>query len=286
LAVTSPSPTVLRRWIAIELRTLRETAGITRPQVAERLQCVASHVSHLETGRNLPNAAELRDLLTYYGVSDRTDGWLSLLAAAKRGKDWWAGWDVPEWFELFLGLESSAVQIESYDALTVPGILQTPDYAEAIIRGGDPELDDAEVDRRLRLRLTRQQILEQDHPPRVWSVLDESALLRPAGKPDQVLRSQLEHLLTLSQRPTVDLQILRLDSGIHAGLHGTFTLLSFPTELIGGTVAYTEDQARGRYYENDNQVLGFRRTLTRVQVHAQSQAESQEILAQRIQELS
>lgn len=283
--MASSSPTVLRRWIAIELRKLREAAGITRPQVAERLQCALSHVSHLETGRNLPPAAELRDLLSVYGVSDRTDAWLNLLAAAKRGTDWWSGWDVPEWFELFLGLESSAAQIESYDAMSVPGILQTPDYAEAIIRSGEPEIENDEVHRRLQVRLTRQHILERDDPPRVWSVLDESALYRPAGKPE-VLRDQLEHLMRLAQRPTIDFQILPLSSGLHAGLPGTFILLSFPAELIGGAVAYTEDQNRGTYYENEDEVLGFRRTLTRVQVLAASQADSQQILAQRLQELT
>lgn len=285
--VALSSPTVLKRWIVLELRKLRENSGVTRAQVAERLQCALSHVSHLENGRNLPKAAELRDLLTFYGVDDRTEFFLELLAAAKKGRDWWTDYAdaVPEWFDLFLGLESSAVQLESYDALTIPGILQTGDYAEAVIRGGEPELGSAAVTGRIQLRLARQAILDREDPPHVWSVLDESALRRPAGKPG-VMRDQLEHLLTLSSRPNVEIQVLPLATGPHAGLHGTFIFLSFPAELVGeSTVAYTETPVRGIYHDHPDELRQFRRTLTRVQIQAASPEESRDILARTVREL-
>ena len=287
--VASSSPTVLKRYVALELRRLREAAGFKREQVAARLRCAVSHISHLETMRNLPKGPELEVLLEFYGVGERTAAFLDLVDAARRGRDWWLPFkgSVPEWLDLLLGMESSAVQIDSYDSMVVPGLFQTPAYAKAVIRAGEPELADAEVARRIELRMARQDVLtRQPDPPMVWSVLDESVLYRPAGEP-QVLLEQLEHLLKLTDLPTLTIQLLPLEAGVHAGIEGTFTILTFPPELVGDPgVAYTEARTRGTYHEDPAEIMIYRNTLRRIQIHARTPQETRTLLVRRIEELT
>lgn len=284
--VTSPSPTVLKRYVALELRKLRTAAGLKREQVAKRLGCVTSHVMHLETMRNLPRRPELEVLLQYYGAGERTTDFLKLLEAARTGLDWWRlsfPGAAPPWFDLYLGLESSGDRIESYDALVVPGLFQTPTYARAIIRTGEPELTDDKVTQRVDLRMARQDVLTREpEPPTVWCVLDESVLWRSVGGPD-VLAEQLEHLVKLGELPTVNIQVLRLVSGAHAGVSGPFVILSFPPELRGDPgVAYTESRIRGIYYEDPKEIMRYRDTLTRIQIQALTPEESRTVLLERI----
>jgi transcriptional regulator with XRE-family HTH domain len=287
--VVSSSPTVLKRYVALELRRLREAAGFKREQVADRLRCVVSHVSHLETMRNLPKGPELEVLLNFYGAGERTAAFLDLVDAARKGHDWWIPFKgaAPEWFDLFLAMESSAVQIDSYDSMIVPGLFQTPAYAKAVIRAGEPELADAEFARRLELRMGRQDVLtRQPDPPIVWSVLDESVLYRPAGEP-QVLVEQLAHLVKLLDLPMVTIQLLPLEIGVHAGIDGTFTILTFPPELEGDPgIAYTEPRARATYYEDRAEIMTYRNTLRRIQIHARKPEETRTLLVRRIEELT
>jgi len=287
--VASSSPTVLKRYIALELRRLREAAGFKREQVAQRLRCAVSHISHLETMRNLPKAAELEVLLDFYGATERTAAFLDLVDAARRGHDWWLPFKgaAPEWFDLYLGMESSAIQIDSYDSMIVPGLFQTPAYAKAVIQAGEPELSDVELARRLELRMARQDVLtRQPNPPTVWSVLDESVLHRPAGD-SQVLAEQLEHLVKLTDLPTVNIQLLPLDVGVHAGIEGTFIILTFPPELVGDPgVAYTEARITGAYYEDPAEIMIYRNTLRRIQVQARTPQDTRTLLVRRIEELT
>jgi transcriptional regulator with XRE-family HTH domain len=287
--VASSSPTVLRRYVALELRRLREGAGFKREQVAERLRCALSHISHLETMRNLPKAPELEVLLGFYGASERTAAFLELVDAARRGRDWWLPFKgaAPEWFDLYLGMESSAVQIDSYDSMVVPGLFQTPAYAKAVIRAGEPEPPDAEVARRIELRMTRQDVLtRQPNPPVVWCVLDESVLHRPAGEP-QVLVEQLDHLVKLLDLPTVTIQVLPLEVGVHAGVEGTFMILTFPPELVGDPgIAYVESGIGCTYYEDRAEIMTYRNILRRIQIHARTPQETRTLLVRRIEELT
>lgn len=287
--VASSSPTVLKRYVALELRRLREAAGHTREQVAERLRCSVGHITHLEIMRNLPRGAELEVLLDFYGAGERTTVFGDLVDAARKGRDWWLSFKgaAPAWFDLYLGMESSAAQIDSYDAMCVPGLFQTPAYAKAIIEAGEPELPDAEVHRRIELRVARQAVLtRQPTPPIVWSVLDESVLYRPASDP-RVLVEQLKHLLKLADMPTVTIQVLPLTAGVHAGMDGTFIVLTFPPELVGDPgVAYTESKIRGNYHEDAAEITTYRNTLRRVQIQARTPEESRAVLARRVEELS
>ncbi|MBA8826917.1 transcriptional regulator with XRE-family HTH domain [Saccharopolyspora lacisalsi] len=286
--VTSNSPTVLKRWIAFELRKLREANGLTRQQAAARLGKAPSQIGHIETMRNLPSAADLEVLLTWYGHPGRVEFFRELLKQAKKGRDWWSDFldTAPEWFSLFLGLESSAVQIDSYDANVIPGILQTPDYAEAIVRGGEPTLDDASVKRRVELRLARQEILDRrQESPQVWSVLDEAALRRCVGT-GQTMRTQLKRLLELAARPGVDIQVLPKESGPHPGMDGTFTILSFPAELVADPgVVYLQTLIAGVYYEEPSEIMKYRDSLARLRVQALSPEQSREMIFEVSEEL-
>lgn len=281
---TAGATTAPRRWITFALKRAREQAGKSRQDVVDHLDCTASHISHLETGRNLPNAAECEKLLVFYGLGDRWPFFRELLRAAKKGKDWWkapafSGAE-PEWFDLYLGLEAWARVVASYDALVIPGLFQTPEYAAALIRAGHPNLSDAEVQRRVDLRIERQTVLAREPEPlQVWSVLDETALRRPIGGSD-VMGAQLHQLVKLAERPNIDLQVLPMARGAHAGLDGTFTVLDFPLELPGdpGTV-YVQNRLKGVYYEEPVEIEEYRQTLTRLQAEAVTPAEAPLVIA-------
>jgi transcriptional regulator with XRE-family HTH domain len=262
--VATSSPTVLRWWIALELTRLREQAGLGRQQVADHLACALSTVRHLETGRNLPRPLELREMLRLYAVPERDQQFAELVKAARGGRDWWTPFAglAPKWFDFFLGLESSTAQIESYDALVVPGLFQTAKYAESLIHALEPELPDDEVTRLLELRAARQRLLTRTpQPPTIWSVLDESVLHRTTANTD-VMREQLQHLVELCDLPTVTIQVLPMAAGPHTGLYGTFTVLAFPDLTGNPSVAYTDGMIQGTYYDQAEHTRRFRNALT------------------------
>lgn len=286
--VTASSPTVLKRHVALQLRALREGKGLKREHVAEHLGCTLGHVRHLETRVSLPKPVETRALLPLYGVPGRVESFLALVDAAKRGKDWFADVPgVPSWLELLLGMEAAAATINSYDTMLVPGLFQTPAYAQAVIRGGEPDLPDAEMHQRVELRMARQDVLTRPEPPQVWCVLDESVLYRRAEDP-AVLPEQLEHLVKLAGLPNVHLQVLTRDAlGLHAGIEGTFTVLTFGPELVGDSgVAYSETRISGTYHEDVAAILRYRDTWSRVQLLAETPEKSAAILAQRAEEIT
>ncbi len=283
------SVTVFKRYVALELGKLRDAAGLKREQVAEHLGCSLGHVRHLETMHSLPKPVEVRALLVLYGVAERTDAFLALVDAARRGKDWWADFPgVPKWLDLLLGMEAAAVTIHGYDTMLVTGLFQTPRYAEAVIRAGEPNLPESELQSRIDLRLQRQDILtRRPDPPAVWCVLDESVLHRRTADP-AVLVEQLKHLVTLSKLPNVHIQVLPFDAvGVHTGMDGTFTVLTFGPELVGDPgVAYTESRITGTYYEDAAEIQRYRETWSLVQLQALKPEQSQAILARRIEEVT
>lgn len=285
----APSPTVLKRYIGLELRRLRESAGYKRDEVARRAGCVPSHITHLEVARNLPKVPELELLLTFYGAADRIPAFVQLVDAARNGSDWWRSFAgaVPPWFDLFLGLESCAERIASFHPQVVPTLFQTPEYAEDVVRMGEPDLSPDEIMRRVELRMARQDVLtRQPDPPLVSAVLDESVLHRPAVD-DLVLAEQLSHLLKLAEIPTVTIRVLPFSAGVHAGVSGTFVLLTFPAMFENDPgVAYTEDRIRGSYYDDPEDIARWWATLTRLEQLAYSVEDSRTALQQRVKELT
>jgi hypothetical protein len=288
--VAASSATVLKRYVALELRRLRDAAGFTTAQAADHLSCSVGHVRHLEGMYRLPKPLEVRALLELYRVQDRTEAFLALVDAARRGKDWWADFPgVPKWLDLLLGMEAAAVRIHSYDTMLVPGLFQTPAYAEAVIRAGEPNLPESEIQPRIELRMVRQDVLTRRPPdsPAVWCVLDESVLHRRPARPE-VLAEQLTHLVKLSELPNVHIQILPFTAtGIHAGMDGTFTILTFGPELVGDPgVAYTESRIHGTYYENAAEIQRYRETWSLVQLQALSPDESRAVMTRHAEEIT
>lgn len=271
VAPSSGSTTALKWWFAVELRRLREKRNLTREQVAAAIKGSPQNLGHIEVGRTLPKPLELDKLLEIYGVPERAEFFQDLRARAKRGRDWWVGLSnsVPGYFNLFLGLEASAVQIESWEANVVPGLFQTKAYADALIRVGRPELSAADLAALVELRVSRQrEVLDRENPPLVWSVIAEPALRWLVGG-TKILRDQLDHLVGLSERPTVEVQVLPLSVGSHTGTEGSFTIFSAPPELENypGCV-YAEDLVTAHYHEEPDQILAYRNALTRLQVRA------------------
>lgn len=276
MVAASSSPAVLRRWIGLELRRLRTAAGKSRPEAADRIHQSRTVIGHLETARNLPSGPVLEVLLSFYGVPDRLPFFLDLIAAARRGKNWWdqhAG-AAPPWFNLYLGLEAGAAEIASFDSYLVPGLLQTASYAEAVMRA-DPELTPQQVEQRVALRIGRQKILERaTDPVRLWVILDESVLYRHRGTRD-VMVEQLTHLVEAGEHPRMDVQVLPLSAGAHVAQQGSFQILKFPNDMVGDPgVVYLELFVEGRYYEEPDQVGLYERAMTRLRVQAATPDES------------
>lgn len=285
--VATSSPALLKRWIGLNLRQLRKEAGKERPEVMQRLGLSRAQVGHLETAERLPSQPVLEILLDFYGKPERLPDFLRIVEAARKGKNWWEKLSgaVPPWFDLFLGLEAGAADVLSFDDYVVPGLLQTPAYAEAVIRA-DPELSDEQVQQRVELRMGRQEILDrEDGPVRVWTVIDEAVLTRQRGSA-AAMAEQLNHLINMSMRPGVDLQVLPMNAGAHLAQSGGFQVLKFPAEMAGDPgVVYLEGLVEGRYYEKPEEVALYERTMTRLQVKAATQEDSRELLRRAAQEV-
>lgn len=282
------SPHLLRRWIGLSLRRLRKNAGKSRPEAAARLGVSRAAIGHMETARSLPSRATLEILLGFYGAPDRLDDFLRLTETARKRRRWWdhLADAVPDWFDLYLGLEFGATEMAVFGSYVVPGILQTPAYAEAVVRG-DPALTDEQVRRRVELRIGRQAILHRaEDPVRLWVVLDESVLHRRRGTPE-VMLEQIEHLIAMSERPRVTLQILPLDAGAHLAQQGGFQILSFPPEFVDDPgVVYVDQLPEGRYFEAPEQVDAYRRAMNQLRMRAASPEESRRILCRAVKEVT
>jgi len=248
------SPTIRRRRLGAELRDRREKAGITIEGVADLLECSASKVSRIETGHTTATVRDVRDMLGIYGVTGAECDELIQIAREARQKGWWHPYS-PVLAGAYVGLEAAAGSIRAYEQQTVPGLLQTEDYARAMIRSARPDWDADEVDQRVRVRLGRQSLLRQDDPIEVWVVLDETVISRPVGG-DAVMRDQLERLVEAADRPNVTLQILPFEVGAHAGMDGTFTILGFP-EPGDPDVVYAENATGGLFLEKRDELQKY-----------------------------
>jgi len=247
------SPTVRRRRLALELRRLREAARLTCDEVAERLECSASKISRVETGRVSVSPRDVRDMLEIYGVPEEQRDSLVQLARESRQKGWWHAYgdSVQPHFATYLGLESAASEIKIYEVNLIPGLLQTEEYARAVITAGMVNSPRADIERSVALRMERQQVTRTSLP-KVWAVLDEAALRRQVGGPE-VMRVQLEYLRELTCMPNVRLQVIPFGGGAHPGMGRPFVVLVFP-EQVDPDVVYLEDLTSALWVEDVAQV--------------------------------
>jgi transcriptional regulator with XRE-family HTH domain len=221
--------TVLRMLLGTQLRRLREAVGITAEKAGYEIRASRSKISRMETGRVGLKLRDIEDLLTLYGVADQKQrGNVLTLARRSREPEWWTQYSdiLPDWFETYLGLESAASVIRSFETQFVPGLFQTEDYARAVTRLGHQTAPEQEIERRVGLRLRRQDVLARRQPPRIWAVMDEAVLRRPIGG-ETAMREQLGHLVEAARRPGVRLQVVPFARGGHAGASGSFSILRF-----------------------------------------------------------
>ena len=263
------SPTAVRRALALELRTRRIAAGLTVEKASAAVGMSQSKLTQIERAGQVPSRDEVIKLLgTYGGASEEDrDGLLSLVRDSKH-KEWWESIHaLPPKLKVYLGLESVASSLLAYNPALAHGLLQTEDYARAVIRSGKPDVLAHELDQLVDARIRRQaEVLDRegpDEPPplELWSVMDEAVLRRQVGGP-KVMRAQLERLIEASARPNVTLQVLPFGLGAHAGMAGTLTILQF--EPSDHPVVYVDGHAGNLYLERDEDLRRAQQVMNRI----------------------
>jgi transcriptional regulator with XRE-family HTH domain len=247
-AADSPgAPTVLRILLGTQLRRLRESRGISAQDAARAIRGSESKISRIELGRNAVREVDIADLLNLYGITDPVEReQLLTLASQANQQGWWHRYQdvLPGWFQSYIGLEESAESIRSFDTQFVPGLLQTEDYALAVIQLGS--FPPTETDRLVYLRKERQRRFNSGSL-RLWAIIDEVALRRPVGSVG-LMRAQLEHLLDISVRPGLTLQVTPFLTGASYAAPGSFSILSFATDDLPDVV-YVEQLTRAMYLD-------------------------------------
>lgn len=245
-------PTALRMQIGARLRRLREQSGITRAAAGAAIRGSASKMSRLENGRHGFKLRDVTDLLDLYGVHERGER-ASLLQLVEQAKEpgWWQTYAdvVPSWFEQYLGLEQSAAAVRNYEVQYIPGLLQTREYARAVIALEHDKALYEGLDRRLAVRMMRQKILYRTtNPTALWAIIDEAALRRPFGGP-ATMRGQIEHLIEVSRTMShVNVQVLPFEASGGLPLGGPITVLRFAEKDLDDIV-YLEQLTGARYPE-------------------------------------
>ena len=250
---------VVRRTLGRRLTRLRIASGKSRREVAEAKLGISEPTLHrIETGKVPVTVANVRALCWLYGADESITNALAELALGTSQAEWWdANPVVPDWFKLYVGLEASASRIFSYDGEIVPGELQTEQYARAVFGAEQPAEEEA-AERQVKLRLQRQKTLFARKPvPRMVTVLGEGVLTRPVGG-EAVLKAQIEHLRTLSQRSDIEIRVLPWSVGAHAAMAGAFRILDFD-DPEDPDVVYLESHVGALYLEEPAEVDEYRR---------------------------
>ncbi|MDO0935276.1 helix-turn-helix transcriptional regulator [Streptomyces sp. DG2A-72] len=262
-----------------QLRRLRETRGITREAAGYSIRASESKISRMELGRVSFKTRDVEDLLTLYGITDESER-TSLLSLAREANvaGWWHSYSdvLPSWFPTYVGLEGACSLIRAYEVQFVHGLLQTEAYAHAVVRRGMKGASEADVERRVALRLERQKYLVDESGPEFHIVLDEAALRRPYGD-REVMRGQLQHLIEISERPNVRLQIMPFSFGGHSGESGAFTILSFPESDLSDVV-YLEQLTSALYLDKHEDVTQYEKALKELQQDSPGPDESRDLL--------
>jgi hypothetical protein len=268
------SATVRRMIVGAHLRRLREEKGITRADAGYTIRASESKMSRLELGRVAFKERDISDLLVYYGVTDpeQRDQVIRLVREANR-PSWWREFDdvMPQYFQNYIGLEEAAATLRTYEIHFVPGLLQTQEYARAVLSSTVPPLTGRDLDRAVTLRLTRQQVLAREEPLKVWAAVDEAALRRRIGRAG-THRAQLEHLVELAERPGVALQVLPTENGLHVG-GGPFSILRFDDPELPDVV-YVESLVGASYVDKTDHVERYAEVMNRLSVESLTPDES------------
>lgn len=251
-------PTVRSRRVGTELRRLREDAGVTTAQAAELLSCSPAKISRIENGIVSVRVVDLRLLLDRYGDQDQEHRtYLERLARESNKRGWWQDYDdtIPPYYADFIGLETDASYIKTWEATIVPGLLQTPEYAKAVMLANPAMISPDKLENFISIRHERQARLEQGTDVRLDAVIWEAVLITTVGS-DEVQRGQLSRLLELMDRPNISVQVLPLEAGDKASMSGSFVTFSFGRERSVSTV-FVENLTSSQYLERDQELRGY-----------------------------
>jgi transcriptional regulator with XRE-family HTH domain len=267
------SPTALRILLGAQLRRLREARRVTLEEAGNVIRASHSKISRLESGQVGFKDRDIVDLLTHYGVTDEeVREELRSRAVRANSRSWWHEYPdvVPTWFEAYVGLEEAASEIRTYEIQFVPGLLQTADYARAVtmLTYSNPK----EINSRVSLRMTRQAILDRPDSPSLRVMLDEALLRRPVGGPS-VMRAQLKHLIQMSQRPNITIQVISFKAGGHAAAGGSFSLLRFAEHDLPDVV-YMEQLNSAQHFNKPDVVDRYLAVFEQLRIDALSPAGS------------
>ncbi|WP_307834519.1 helix-turn-helix domain-containing protein [Paractinoplanes lichenicola] len=260
MSADSGGSTVPRRQLGRKLRELREAVPLTVAQAITALEWSKPRLWRYETGQVPIHPNDVDTMCRVYGADPSVTEALKELARQSKAKGWWHAYsDIPEWFQLFLGMESAASRLRQYEAEVIPGLLQSPGYARAMIsRGPIKGLPPESVERRTEMRMQRQQILTRKDPkaPQLDVVLSESALVR--GFTPKIMTDQLACLLAFAERPNVSIRVLPFSAGPHTAYQGAFVILDFPRESTARdpepTTIYQESPTGSLYLDKPSEV--------------------------------
>jgi transcriptional regulator with XRE-family HTH domain len=273
------TPTVRLRRLAAELRRLREAAGLTREGTADQTGINVATLYRIEHAKVRPQTRTLNTLLALYGVGEEEQAELVALLRDARQRGWLQAYesDLPELYTTYIGLEGEARFVWNYESLYVPGLLQTEEYARAVIRAGLPTATPAEVERRAEVRTARQAVLYGDSPLELWAIVDEAALRRQVGG-SAVMKEQLGHLLESADLPNVTLQALPFSAGAHAGMPGSFVFMQFDDATIPDVI-YIDSMAGDLFLETDADLRRYRLAFEHLRAAAASPDGSRSLVA-------
>jgi Domain of unknown function (DUF5753)/Helix-turn-helix domain len=273
-------PTVPRMLVGIQLHRFREEAGVTPDQAAYEIRASRSKISRMENGLVRFKERDVTDLLTLYGITDQhTRSTLVALTRQANTPGWWSKYGdiMADWFEAYLGLETAASVIRTFELQFVHGLFQTKDYARAVTMLGHTSAPADEIERRVSLRLNRQDVLNGPDPPQVWTVIDEGALRRPVGG-SAVMRAQLDHLVEVSRLRHVTIQVVPFSRGGHAAAGGSFTVLRFGEPEVPDVV-YIEQLTSALYLDKHEDVDHYLEVMNHLSAEALTPADSARFVA-------
>jgi transcriptional regulator with XRE-family HTH domain len=272
--------------LGTQLRRLREASGITPEQAGYEIRGSRSKISRIEHGRVGFKERDISDLLTLYGVTNEKlrDDMLTLARQAN-SPGWWAKYSdiLPDWFEPYLGMETAASLIRNFELQFVHGLLQTEDYARAVTGLGQSTPSAEDTERRVSLRLQRQDMLTATDPPRAWFVMDEAALRRPVGG-RHVMRAQLNQLVQVASLPNITLQVVPFRRGGHAAAGGSFTILRFAAPDLPDVV-YLEQLTSALYLDDRKDVDHYMEVMNRLSAEAHTPVATTRFLKDVIREI-
>jgi transcriptional regulator with XRE-family HTH domain len=270
------NPTVRQRELALRLRELRAKLGLTVDDVAKKLLCSATKISRIETGTRRASLRDVRDLCQIYEIGEQGTADLMHLAQQAREPGWWTSYDDLD-LGPYPGLEQEAAALTHFSMYFVHGLLQTEDYARAIIKAVVPKIDPKVLDDRVEARLRRQHVLEPENRPRFRSLMDEAALRRQVGGPE-VMSAQLSKILQMAGEGKVTVQVLPFRSGAHASADSNFTILEFSGTSLPDLV-YVEGLISNFLLERPAELERYREALENLRDVALSPRDSLSLIA-------